>query len=67
MVRNIVAAVLCVGVGKHDPLWIKAILDGKSRKLCPATASPCGLYLVDVDYPANFEIPKSSKGPFFIA
>ena len=67
MVRNIVAAVLCVGVGKHDPLWIKAILDGKSRKLCPATASPCGLYLVDVDYPANFEIPQSSKGPFFIA
>lgn len=59
MVRNIVGSLIEVGSGKHSELWMKRLLFAKNRKLAAATAIPDGLYLVHVEYPKYFDIPKN--------
>ncbi|GAA0213017.1 tRNA pseudouridine(38-40) synthase TruA [Kangiella japonica] len=66
MVRNIAGALITVGRGLKSPEWVKDLIDAKDRTLAPATASPNGLYLVDVDYPENFGLPQHSLGPVFL-
>lgn len=53
MVRNIVGSLLLVGVGKHQPSWIKEVLEAKDRRLAGPAAPAKGLYLMQVDYPAK--------------
>ncbi len=60
MVRNIVGALLEVGEARQKPEWIKEVLLKKDRRLAGVTAKPDGLYLVEVEYPEQFEIPISS-------
>jgi tRNA pseudouridine38-40 synthase len=67
MVRNIVGVLMAVGVGDKPIDWVKEVLDAKDRSKGAVTAKPFGLYLVNVDYPAEFNIPKLSPGPFFIS
>ncbi|MFZ6043962.1 tRNA pseudouridine(38-40) synthase TruA, partial [Vibrio natriegens] len=45
---------------------IKWLLEQKDRTLAGATAKAEGLYLVDVDYPAEFELPRAPIGPLFL-
>ncbi|QBL08911.1 tRNA pseudouridine(38-40) synthase TruA [Rheinheimera sp. D18] len=66
MVRNITGSLLEVGMQNRPPQWIAELLAAKNRSLAAATAKPGGLYLVDVDYPAHFEIPKTILGPLFL-
>ena len=66
MVRNIVGSLLEVGFGRRDPGWIKQLIAGRDRTKSAATASPKGLYLVDVDYPPEHNIPRLPLGPLFI-
>ncbi len=66
MVRNIAGSLLEVGKGNQDPQWIKTLLDAKDRSQAAATAKAGGLYLVEVDYPQQFELPKSHVGPLFL-
>ena len=66
MVRNITGSLLEVGMGRQPPEWIAELLAAKDRTLAAATAKAEGLYLVDVDYPAHFAIPKSPLGPLFL-
>ncbi|MBJ6874278.1 tRNA pseudouridine(38-40) synthase TruA, partial [Vibrio cholerae] len=42
------------------------LLEAKDRKLAGATAKAEGLYLVDVDYPEEFELPCVPIGPLFL-
>ena len=66
MVRNIVGSLVEIGSG-HQPLdWIATLLAGKDRTLAAATAKPNGLYLVDVDYPAAYGLPRAVLGPLFL-
>lgn len=65
MVRNIVGSLIEVGRGEQEPQWIEWLLAAKDRKLAAATAKAEGLYLVAVDYPAQFELPKAPLGPLF--
>ena len=66
MVRNIVGSLIEIGSG-HQPLnWIATLLAGKDRTQAAATAKPNGLYLVDVDYPASFGLPRAVLGPLFL-
>lgn len=56
MVRNIVGALVQVGIGKLNPNQIKVILEAKNREFAsnffvPAPAR--GLYLKDVFYDKN--------------
>lgn len=66
MVRNIVGSLLKIGSGEEQPEWLAWLLERKDRTLAAATAKPNGLYLVSVDYPAAFEIPKTSLGPLWL-
>ena len=48
MVRNIVGALVKVGVGDWKPEKVKEVLESRDRSKAPATAPPQGLYLYDV-------------------
>tara|TARA_B110000503_G_scaffold114390_1_gene171905 strand:- start:10946 stop:11803 length:858 start_codon:yes stop_codon:yes gene_type:complete len=67
MVRNIIGSLMEVGFGRRAPSWIAELLRGKDRRKSAATASPKGLYLVDVCYPEYFGLPLSSGGPIFLS
>jgi len=58
MVRNIVGVLFTVGFGEQPPIWVEQLLAARDRKLASPTAVAGGLYLVDVEYPAEFGIPK---------
>ncbi len=66
MVRNITGSLIKVGRGEENPEWIKWLLEEKNRKLAGATAKAEGLYLVDVDYPQEFDLPRVPIGPLFL-
>lgn len=66
MVRNIVGVLLEIGEGKQKPEWAKEVLEKKDRSCAGVTASPKGLYLVDVVYPARFNLPEIIPGPAFL-
>jgi tRNA pseudouridine38-40 synthase len=66
MVRNITGCLMDIGLHKHEPVWLKELLDLKERAKASATAKAAGLYLVDVDYPEHFGIPKTPLGPLFL-
>lgn len=57
MVRNIAGVLMMIGSGKHEIVWCEKVLLAKDRALGGVTAPPDGLYLVDVEYPAQYEIP----------
>lgn len=67
MVRNIVGSLLEIGCGHQDVTWMAELLALKDRTKAAATAKANGLYLVAVDYPESFELPKPAMGPLFLA
>jgi tRNA pseudouridine38-40 synthase len=50
MVRTMVATMLAVGRGKLAPVQVTALIEVRARALAPASAPPCGLFLVEVRY-----------------
>jgi tRNA pseudouridine38-40 synthase len=66
MVRNIVGTLFAIGSGHKPPEWMGEVLAAKDRQQAGITASPAGLYLVDVTYPDEYELPKIPVGPFFL-
>jgi tRNA pseudouridine38-40 synthase len=50
MVRTMVATMVDAGRGKIAPSQVTALLQARDRALAPASAPPCGLYLVEVRY-----------------
>lgn len=65
MVRNMAGVLLTIGAGEEEPVWANEILELKDRTLSGITAPPHGLYLVRVDYPEEFELPKRLSLPSF--
>jgi len=66
MVRNIVGTLIKIGEGNlavDSPLHIISL---KDRALAPPMAKAGGLYLVEVDYPDSFELPRPAIGPLFL-
>lgn len=57
MVRNIVGTLMAVGRGERGPDWFKQVLQSADRTRAGAAAPPEGLYLTEVRYPAEFDIP----------
>ncbi len=66
MVRNIVGALLTVGRCEQPPEWIGQVLDAKDRTQAGVAAPADGLYLMQVDYPAKFELPATSRLPLLL-
>ena len=67
MVRNMVGALMAVGAGDKPACWIAEALAERNRSAAGVTAKPFGLYLVGVDYPSGFGLPRDPPGPLFIA
>lgn len=67
MVRNIVGSLLAVGCGRQSVDFIGEVLQKKDRTQAATTAKPEGLYLVRVDYPSKYQIPRLPLGPFSLA
>ena len=66
MVRNIVGVLLSVGAGDKPADWVGEVLAAKNRSAGGVTSKPYGLYLVSVDFPADFKLPKGVPGPMFL-
>lgn len=66
MVRNIAGSLMAVGCGEQSEQWIAELLASKDRTQAAATGKPNGLYLVDVDYPAELALPQKPLGPLFL-
>jgi tRNA pseudouridine38-40 synthase len=66
MVRNIAGMLLEVGREERTPQWAQELLSGKNRCAAGVTASPHGLYLAQVSYPAVFNLPETAVGPSFL-
>ena len=61
MVRNLVGALIKLGIGKVAVDDFGRILKARSRSEAPATAPACGLYLMNVTYPPS--PPKTVSAP----
>lgn len=57
MVRNIAGVLMTIGKGKKEVAWAAEVLAAKDRKAGGVTASPDGLYLVNIKYPEKYIIP----------
>ncbi len=66
MVRNIAGVLMSVGAGEAEPGWALEVLQARDRRKGGITAPPWGLYFVDVRYPAQFDLPPSRLGPYFL-
>jgi tRNA pseudouridine38-40 synthase len=55
-----------IGSGDKPVDWLKTLLDTKDRTQAGATAKPNGLYLVDVTYSQEFDLPRTPLGPLFL-
>jgi len=63
-VRNMVGALVWVGLRRRPPEWIGELLLGRDRTRAAATFAPDGLYLADVRYDERFAVPKRADfGP----
>lgn len=60
MIRNIVGALIEVGVGNQSPIWINQILRLKNRSCAAQTFMPDGLYLVSIQYPLCWALPQEN-------
>lgn len=65
MVRNMAGVLMTIGAGEQEADWAKSILQLKDRTKGGITAPPHGLYLVRVDYPDEFVLPKAANLPSF--
>jgi tRNA pseudouridine38-40 synthase len=67
MVRNIAGVLMTIGAGERPPEWAREVLERGDRHSGGVTAHPYGLYLVQVDYPEEFELPPRYLGPHFLS
>lgn len=66
MVRNIAGVLIAVGSARKPVSWVNEILCAKDRTLGAETAPPYGLYLLGVEYPAEFDVTQNISSPLFL-
>ena len=67
MVRNFAGVLMTIGAGEREPGWVAEVLAARDRRAGGVTAHPYGLYLVQVEYPQEFELPQRYLGPHFLS
>jgi len=60
MVRNIAGVLMSIGAGEQPVHWSQQVLESKDRSQGGITAAPHGLYLVDIEYPKEFNLPTAT-------
>ena len=65
MVRNIVGALIDVGISKCDSKHIIELIDSRDRKKCGKMVLPNGLYLKNIVYPKKYNINSEDEFPYF--
>lgn len=63
MVRNIAGALMQIGSGWKSLEWMQEVLHAKNRRAAAETASPHGLYLMQVYYPEPYCFPLVTEIP----
>ncbi|MGZ8994415.1 MAG: tRNA pseudouridine(38-40) synthase TruA [Burkholderiaceae bacterium] len=67
MVRNIVGALVYIGVGRQPDTWTRDVLNARDRAAGAPTFSGAGLYLARVEYDPAFCLPAPAAAqPFWI-
>lgn len=61
MVRNIAGVLMLIGAGRQPEEWVAELLEVRDRRRGGFTASPCGLYLAEVEYPREYGLPRPSS------
>lgn len=61
MIRNLMGALVYVGMGRQAPEWVTELLQHKDRRRAAPTFAADGLYLTGVDYPAEYGLPITSS------
>lgn len=59
-VRNMVGALVWVGLGRRPPEWVEALLHSRDRTQGAATFAADGLYLTQVRYDPGWGLPETS-------
>jgi tRNA pseudouridine38-40 synthase len=67
MVRNLVGALVYVGVGRGDVQWVTDVLAARDRARAAPTFSAAGLYLTHVEYDPVLDLPPPDETPPFFA
>ena len=65
MVRNLVGALVYVGIGRHEPEWMAEVLLARDRDAAAPTFMPDGLYLAKIDYDPRWGLPQEAVSPLF--
>jgi len=65
MVRNIAGTLIAIGEGIQKPGWVEELLELKDRAQAGITAPSHGLYLANVEYPVEFNLPGGYAAPDF--
>lgn len=60
MVRNIVGALVYVGMGRQAPAWLAELLAACDRRRAAPTFAPDGLYLSGVEYDGHWGLPAAT-------
>lgn len=60
MIRNIMGALVYVGMGRKEPAWVSYLLEAKDRHVSAPTFAAEGLYLAGVDYPCQYGLQSLS-------
>lgn len=61
-IRNMVGALIWIGLGRRSPGWLGELLASRDRAQGAATFAPDGLYLVDVRYDKQWNLPDTDHG-----
>ena len=60
-VRNMVGALVWVGLGRRLPVWLAEVLEARDRRQAAATFSGDGLYLTGVAYGCEWGLPTTEN------
>lgn len=61
MVRNIMGVLISIGSGERMPVWAKEVLEARDRRQGDITAPATGLYFMEVFYPEQFALPRTTE------